>query len=88
MERVDLTFGEPSLSDLVDRAERGESIDIVRKGKIAARVVPAAKETDIDAQRRAALERFHGCLKGKPGLEGVTAANIADFLYDENGLPA
>ncbi len=35
------------------------------------------------AQFRQALENLVGSLKD----EGITAANAADFLYDEDGLP-
>lgn len=54
MERVNVADFDSRLSDLVDRAEGGETIDLHRDGKLAARlvpVVPAKKKIDIEALR-------------------------------------
>jgi prevent-host-death family protein len=40
MERMNLADAKAHLSELVDRAESGETVDIVRRGKLAARLVP------------------------------------------------
>lgn len=76
------------LNDLVRRAQAGEEVVLTtRDGEPPVRLVPIDWDT-IRERRRKALEEFRGVLKGKPGMEGVTAANITDDLYDENGLPA
>lgn len=43
MDRINLADAKAHLSELVDRAEAGETIDIVRRGKLAARLVPPEK---------------------------------------------
>lgn len=42
MDTVDLTDAEGRLSELVDRAEAGESIDITRRGRPVARLTSVA----------------------------------------------
>ncbi len=44
MERVNLVDAKAQLSALVDRAEAGESITIMRRGKPVARLVPETPE--------------------------------------------
>ena len=56
MESINLADAKARLSEIVDRAEAGESIDITRRGKLAARIVsPAAeaprKPLDFEALR-------------------------------------
>jgi len=54
MDRINLADAKAHLSELVDRAEAGETIDIVRRGKLAARLVPpekAVQPIDIAALR-------------------------------------
>lgn len=54
MDRINLADAKAHLSELVDRAEAGETIDIVRRGKLAARLVPpekAIRPVDIAALR-------------------------------------
>jgi prevent-host-death family protein len=38
--RINLADAKARLSEIVDRVEAGESIDIIRRGKLAARIVP------------------------------------------------
>jgi prevent-host-death family protein len=45
VDRINLADAKAHLSELVDRAEAGETIDIVRRGKLAARLVPPEKTT-------------------------------------------
>jgi len=59
MDGFNLTDAEKSLSELVDRAEAGETIDILRDGKLVAKLVPAEppvytpkRRVDIEALRR------------------------------------
>jgi prevent-host-death family protein len=55
MAAVNLSDAKAQLSDLVDRAERGEEVTILRRGKPAARLVPVEtpkKPLDVEALRR------------------------------------
>lgn len=46
------------LSELLDRAERGEEIVITRRGKPVAKLVPAVAEKDRSLDVRASLARL------------------------------
>lgn len=46
MERINLADAKARLSEIVDRVEAGESIEIVRRGKPAARLLPPAAERE------------------------------------------
>ncbi|MEN2708870.1 type II toxin-antitoxin system Phd/YefM family antitoxin [Sphingomonas sp. NPDC092331] len=57
MERINLADAKAHLSEIVDRVEAGESIEIVRRGKPAARLIPPLPEkkpVDVAALRVAA----------------------------------
>ena len=57
MERINLADAKARLSEIVDRVEAGESIEITRRGKPAARLVPPLPEkkpVDVEALRVAA----------------------------------
>lgn len=86
--QVSITDAQSQLGDLVRRAEAGEDVVLTQHDVPAVRLVRVVADDDLRERRRKALDEFSGCLKGHPGLEGVTAANIADFLYNERGLPA
>lgn len=47
MERINLADAKARLSEIVDRVEAGESIEIVRRGKPAARLVPTSKPREL-----------------------------------------
>ncbi len=54
MDAVSLSEAKAHLSALVDRVEAGETVDIMRRGKLAARLVPAEmpkKKVDVAALR-------------------------------------
>jgi prevent-host-death family protein len=46
MRKVGLFEAKQKLSELVERASRGERIGITRRGKLAAEIVPARREPD------------------------------------------
>jgi prevent-host-death family protein len=55
MAAVNLSDAKAQLSDLVDRAQRGEDVTILRRGKPAVRLVPVEKPKkllDVEALRR------------------------------------
>jgi prevent-host-death family protein len=52
MDGVNIAEAKAHLSELVDRAESGETVEITRRGKPAARLVPPErklKKIDVDA---------------------------------------
>jgi prevent-host-death family protein len=55
MDSYSLAEAKAHLSELIDRAESGETVEITRRGKRAARLIPAEKtlkKVDVDALRR------------------------------------
>ena len=55
MDGVNLAEAKAHLSELVDRAEAGESVQILRRGKPAAQLsppVPVKRKVDVDALAR------------------------------------
>ncbi len=47
MRTVGIFEAKQKLSELVDRASRGERIRITRRGKVAAEIVPAGEQVDL-----------------------------------------
>ncbi|HEX3652898.1 MAG TPA: type II toxin-antitoxin system prevent-host-death family antitoxin [Rhizomicrobium sp.] len=55
MDDVSIAEAKAHLSELVDRAEAGETVRITRRGKLVARLVPPEpkkKRLDVDALRK------------------------------------
>jgi len=58
MKHVNLADAKARLSELVDRAEAGETVEITRRGRPVARLVPAEQpKTKIDVDALRALAR-------------------------------
>jgi prevent-host-death family protein len=88
--RVSMEQASDRVEELVERAERGESVIITRNGQDA--VVLRAVETTgrqpelTLEERRAIIEEIMA--KAPPPVPGEPLADRShDFLYDENGLP-
>lgn len=60
---INLAAAKARLSELVDRAEAGESIPITRRGKVVARLVPGA---DPQPPRETDLSWLREGLRGQP----------------------
>lgn len=77
------------LSELLDRVARGEEILITRRGKPAARLVPAETSTAEQGKGRIDVERLREVARSfKEQVEGpFSSSDINDILYDEDGLP-
>ncbi len=59
MDEVGLFEAKNKLSELVDRAERGEEVVITRRGKAVAKLVPIAARSEADiAHARDAMKRI------------------------------
>lgn len=79
MESINLADAKARLSEIVDRAEAGESIDITRRGKLAARIVPPGGDTprkplDIEALR---------ALRASLPYQEQSAADLIRQMRDE-----
>ncbi|WP_294061719.1 type II toxin-antitoxin system Phd/YefM family antitoxin [Sphingomonas sp.] len=57
MERINLADAKARLSAIVDRVEAGESIEIVRRGKPVARLVPPCPRRSPSMSRRCGSPR-------------------------------
>ncbi len=74
MRKVGLFEAKQKLSELVDRAERGERIGITRRGKLAVMMVPAAGEINVK-------EVFRNMDRLKKGIKlpkGVTIKSLIE----------
>jgi prevent-host-death family protein len=70
MERVNIADAKAHLSELVDRAEAGETVDILRRGKPVARLTPAVTpKRKVDLAALEALTAGH-----RPSPSGTVRA--------------
>jgi len=85
---ISVTQAKAQLTDLVRRAEAGEEVVLTRHGQEVARIKgsSARPARDPEAMRRL-LSEVRASAAGKI-TPGPGAARSADFLYDEDGLPA
>lgn len=85
--QISVSKAKGQLADLVRRAEAGEEIVLTRRGKAAVRLVPIAKASATQSQRRrAVMEAAQRSALAKL-RDGPSAARSQDFLYNDNGLP-
>jgi len=73
MRKVGLFEAKQKLSELVERASRGERIGITKRGKLAAMVVPAEQGTVDLKELFAGMERIR---KNAKPLRGVTVKDL------------
>ncbi len=73
MNEVGLFEAKNKLSELVDRAERGEEVVITRRGKPVARIVPMQAKRDVE-KARAAVKRIRELAK---------SMNLGPFDWEE-----
>jgi prevent-host-death family protein len=76
MRKVGLFEAKQRLSELVERASRGERIGITRRGKLAAELVPARKEEVDIKELFASMERVR--MRAKPLPRGVTIKDLIE----------
>lgn len=90
--RISIEKAAGRFEELIERAERGESV-VLTRGDQPTAVLQAldatfgamAKNLSWD-ERRALFEKVRANAANHPD-DGVSAARSQDFLYDENGLP-
>ncbi len=81
---MSVTEPKSKLTDLIRRAAAGDKVILARHGHPAVRLVPVeAVQSKVD--RRAILEKL---MREATPTPGPCAARSADFLFDEDGLPA
>jgi prevent-host-death family protein len=74
MRKVGLFEAKQKLSELVERASRGERIGITRRGKLAAQIVPAQEEVDL----KEIFEGMDRIRKRAKPLRGVTIKDLIE----------
>ena len=78
MESINLADAKARFSEIVDRAEAGESIEITRRGKLAARIVPPMTERPRKPIDLEALRKFR---ESSP-FQSVPAVDIIREMRD------
>ncbi|WP_288016328.1 type II toxin-antitoxin system Phd/YefM family antitoxin [Blastomonas sp.] len=81
MDGFNLTDAEKSLSELVDRAEAGETIYILRDGKLVAKLVPAEQAVETP-KRRVDIEALRQHLDRQSGPV-VASGEVVRTMRDE-----
>nr|WP_295667714.1 type II toxin-antitoxin system prevent-host-death family antitoxin [Sphingomonas sp.] len=78
MERINLADAKSHLSEIIDRVEAGESIEITRRGKAAAQLRPLeAPRQKIDVE---ALRKLH---EGQQ-MQTISAGNFVRQMRDSD----
>jgi prevent-host-death family protein len=75
MRKIGLFEAKQKLSELVERAARGERIGITRRGKLVASIGPAPTEK-VDL--RLVFEEFEKIRKRSKKISGVTAKSLIE----------
>lgn len=83
--RISVSEAKAQLTELVRRAEAGETVVLTRHGREAVRLIPVQRAVGR-AERRESMERIRRSGAAK-ALTGPAAARSQDFLYDDDGLP-
>jgi prevent-host-death family protein len=79
MRTVGIFEAKQKLSELVERASRGERIRITRRGKVAAEIVPAQSEAQDLAEIKKAFANIEKIRRrAKPLPRGVTVKDLIE----------
>lgn len=84
--QVSMKQAKAQLTELVKRAEAGEDIVLTRHGRPTVKLTPVDCRYDPEVRGRA-IDAVMEAARGK-ATPGPDAAHAADFLYDDDGLPA
>ncbi len=77
MRKVGLFEAKQKLSELVERASRGERIGITRRGKLAAEIVPARVEPEANAIKEI-FDNIEKIRRRAKPLRGVTTKDLIE----------
>jgi prevent-host-death family protein len=84
--QISMKQAKAQLTELVKRAEAGEDVVLTRHGRPTVKLVPVERLYDPEARGRA-IDAVLEAARGR-ATPGPDAAHAADFLYDDDGLPA
>ncbi|MDP3404679.1 MAG: type II toxin-antitoxin system prevent-host-death family antitoxin [Brevundimonas sp.] len=87
MTQIPISEAKAQLTDLVRRAEDGETVILTRHGQDVIRLTPVRISPQLKAKRLAAIRSAQAAVAGQLPAD-FDAARSQDFLYDEDGLPA
>jgi prevent-host-death family protein len=82
---VSVSAAKGQLTDLVKRAEAGETVLLTRRGEVVARIVPASSRRTTPRFQMDAIDEIVRAAKEK--LKGQAFASSEDDMYDEFGAP-
>jgi prevent-host-death family protein len=77
MRKVGLFEAKQKLSELVERASRGERIGITRRGKLEAEIVPAQSEPDTSTIKEI-FDNIEKIRRRAKPLRGVTTKDLIE----------
>jgi prevent-host-death family protein len=77
MRKVGLFEAKQKLSELVERASRGERIGITRRGKLAAEIVPAREEPEASTIKEI-FDNIEKIRRRAKPLRGVTTKDLIE----------
>lgn len=83
---VSVSAAKGQLTDLVKRAESGETVLLTRRGQVVARIVPAAARRVTPRFRMEVIDEIVRSAKAKL-LAGTETSPNDDDMYDEFGAP-
>jgi len=78
MRTVGIFEAKQKLSELVERASRGERIRITRRGKLAAEIGPAQEKPDLRALKEIFAKMDEIRKRAKPLPRGVTIKDLIE----------
>ncbi|MGB6667745.1 MAG: type II toxin-antitoxin system prevent-host-death family antitoxin [Candidatus Acidiferrum sp.] len=78
MRTVGLFEAKQKLSELVERASRGERIRITRRGKLAAEIGPAQEKPDLEDLKEIFAKMDEIRKRAKPLPKGVTIKDLIE----------
>ena len=82
---VSVSAAKGQLTDLVKRAEAGETVLLTRRGQVVARIVPASSRRTVPRFQLEAIDEIVRSAKEK--LKTLPNAASDDDIYDEFGAP-
>lgn len=86
MTHIAISEAKAQLTELVRRAEGGETVVLTRHGQEVVRLAPVKISPELRAKRLAAIRAAQAAVGPLPA--DFDAARSHDDLYDEDGLPA
>lgn len=83
---VSVSVAKGQLTDLVKRAEAGETVLLTRRGEVVARIVPAGARRSTPRFRMEVIDEIVKSAKAKLQAQAAAALDDDD-MYDEFGAP-